>query len=166
MVHLKAYRIWKLFVGCVECASTARRARGDEAKSVFPVFFACVVLWPVSCHRHASRFIRKACSHRLLACEFDACPMRCQRVQRPNDSKPYSSLALSQTVTTVFILTVDSYGHKVTLGFCLILPLRLTAPTQTHPRPTVFSKKTRFSLVSPPSSPQPTLHIQNVVDNP
>jgi hypothetical protein len=50
-----------------------------------------------------------------LACEFDACPTRCQRVQRPNDSNPYSSLALSQIFTTVFIVTVDSSAHKVTV---------------------------------------------------
>jgi hypothetical protein len=164
MVHLKAHRIWKLFVGCVECASTARRARGDEAKSVFPVFFASVVLWPVSCCRHASRCIRKACSHRLLACEFDACPMRCQRVPRQTTANPTRPW-LCHKLSTVFILSVDSYAHRKKVGFCLILPLHLTAPTQTHPRLTVFSKKTRFSLVSPPSSPQPHLHIQNVVDN-
>jgi hypothetical protein len=55
-------------------------------------------------------------------------------------------MALSQIVATVFFLTVDSYAHKAIEGFCLILPLHLTALTQTHPRPTVFSKKHVFLL--------------------
>jgi hypothetical protein len=148
MVHSKAYRIWKLFVGCVECASTTRRARGDEAKSVFPVFFACVVLWPVSCRRHASRCIRKACSHRLLACEFDACPMRCQRVPRQTTANLCSPW-LCHKLSPPFSFSPSTLMRKSYRG---ILPDSLSPSHSTHSNPPpsdrFFQKNTFFSCFS------------------